>query len=95
MPERTVIHVKMGRQGRVVIPSAMRRELGLEPGDDLSARVDNGQLVLEPPSAALARAREHFSGRSDEGKSLTDELIDDRRAEARLEEERWQRLGFD
>jgi AbrB family looped-hinge helix DNA binding protein len=87
--------VKIGRQGRVVIPASIRRELGIEPGDDLSVRVRGRSLVLEPPDVALERARRHFRDSSADGQSLVDELIADRRKEARMERERWKRLGFD
>lgn len=34
--------------GRVVVPKALRDELGLEPGQRLVARVTDGRLEIEP-----------------------------------------------
>jgi AbrB family looped-hinge helix DNA binding protein len=74
--------VTVGPQGRVVIPAAIRRELGLAPGAVLAARVEDGRLVLEPSGVVLARLRRRFNKVSP-GVSLADELIDERRKEAR------------
>ena len=40
--------IQLGPQGRLVVPAALRRELGLEPGERLLARVKDGALILEP-----------------------------------------------
>ncbi len=77
----------MGPQGRVVIPAALRRELGLRPGDRLLARVEDGQIVLETREAIMARIKARFAAAVPPGVSLVDELIAERRAEARREEE--------
>jgi AbrB family looped-hinge helix DNA binding protein len=34
--------------GRVVVPKALRDELGLQPGRELTIRAHDGALVLEP-----------------------------------------------
>ena len=76
--------IRLGRQGRVVIPAAIRRQMELRPGVVLAARVEEGRLVLEPREAVLARARRRFD-RVPSRVSLADELISDRREEARRE----------
>lgn len=64
----------------MVIPVAIRRELSLAPGAILAARVEDGRLILEPREVVLSRLRGRF--RAVEA-NLADELIDDRREEAR------------
>jgi AbrB family looped-hinge helix DNA binding protein len=79
--------VIVGPQGRLVIPAAIRRELGLAPGAVLAARVEDGRLVLEPREVALSRLRGRFQTVT-ASVSLADELIDERRKEARREARR-------
>ena len=43
--------------GRVVIPKALRDELGLDPGRELTLRVEGGALVLEPMPAEVSLVR--------------------------------------
>ena len=49
------VEVSLGRQERVVIPAALRRELGFEEGDALVARQELGRLVLEKPEQIKQR----------------------------------------
>ena len=69
-----------------MIPSQIREELGLGEGDRLNARVEDDRLVLETPLAALERLRRQFRAGA-AGRDLVAELIAERRAEARREEE--------
>lgn len=82
--ERTQISV--GAQGRVVIPAKMRRSLGIGKGDTLVARVEGERLVLEKRSEILARLKRRFETVPADV-SLSDELISERREEARRESE--------
>lgn len=78
--------LKVSGNGRVSIPAAYRRELGVGPGDELIARFEDGELRLTSPKLALERAR-RILGRypKKDGESLADSLIADRRAEAARE----------
>jgi len=38
------------RAGRIVVPKAIREELGLRPGIELELRADDGRLVVAIPS---------------------------------------------
>jgi AbrB family looped-hinge helix DNA binding protein len=71
--------VAVGRKGRVVIPAAIRRELGIEEGTELVALVEGEAVVLVPRSAIKTRLRSIFA---DVGPSMRQELLDERRAEA-------------
>lgn len=79
--QMSAIEVRVGRQGRIVIPAAFRESLALRPGDPLVATIDDGRLVLERREAVLARVRRRFQS-IPPGVSLADELIQERRAEA-------------
>ena len=37
----------LSSKGQVVLPSPIRRKLGLRPGDVLAASVDNGRIILK------------------------------------------------
>lgn len=74
--------LRIGRHGRVVIPAAVRRHLGLRPGDELVAWMEGDRLVLRPREAVEAELWEMFAS---EGGSLAEALIAERRREAERE----------
>lgn len=77
--------VQLGAQGRLVIPAALRKALNLKPGDRLVARKVGDSLVLESRESVEKRLWAMFS--SIPGNlSLVDELLVERRADARREE---------
>ena len=77
--------MKVGPQGRVVIPARLRRILAIGQGDTLVARVEDGRIVLEKREQVLARVRRRFEKVPREV-SLANELISERREEARREQ---------
>jgi AbrB family looped-hinge helix DNA binding protein len=76
-----VERVKMNDQGRIVIPAAIRRDLGYEPGDELLLRVDNGALHIQRLVDAVTDVQAVVSRYAGD-RSLIDELIAERRQEA-------------
>lgn len=78
------VEVHLGRQGRLVIPASLRRLLGFEAGDTLIARQEEGRLVLEKQEAIKLRLRARFKALPKD-RSLVDELITERREEAKKE----------
>lgn len=78
--------VRVGPQGRVVIPARLREELHLDPGEVLVAHVEGERLVFERRQAVLDRLRAAFSAAVPRATRLADELIADRRAEAARED---------
>jgi AbrB family looped-hinge helix DNA binding protein len=83
MPKPTIhAEVQLGPQGRVVIPALLRRQLGFEPGDRLIARLEDGRLILEKPETIKHRLKARFA-HLPRGKSLADELLAERREEAK------------
>jgi AbrB family looped-hinge helix DNA binding protein len=81
------VKVRLGPDGRVVIPASIREALGLKEGDVLFARLEGGEIKLLTPEAAMRRAQAIVRQFVPEGVSLVDELIADRRREAAREME--------
>lgn len=69
-------------QGRVVIPAVIRHALGMEPGDPVTVRIVDGEIRITTRRAALERARAAVMAATQGRRSLVDELIAERRAEA-------------
>ena len=78
-------HVKLGDDGRIVIPAAARRDLGLSPGQTLVIESDGDSLLVRTADTALRETQDYFQQFLPPGISLVDELIADRRAEAAAE----------
>jgi AbrB family looped-hinge helix DNA binding protein len=78
----TGIMLRVGEQGRMVIPAELRKELGLEVGTELVATVEGDRLVLETSSAILARLQAQFA---QVGGSMANELIAERKTEVKRE----------
>ncbi len=78
--------VTIGPQGRLVIPAAMRRQLGLAPGSVVLVRLEGDALRLERQEAALDRLRAHYA-KAAGGPSVVDELLAERREEAHRDAE--------
>ena len=51
------METKLSTKGRVVLPGPIRRELGLQPGDSLDAKVQAGRVTLTPRRKRSRQAR--------------------------------------
>lgn len=80
----TPVGVRLGAQGRLVVPGPIRKALGLKTGDSLVIRVQDGRLIVESRELVVRRVQERFGV---PGRNLVDELIAERRREARREED--------
>lgn len=76
--------MRLGKQGRLVIPAVLRRALGLRPGDRLIARQEGDRIVLEKREEILSRVKRRFAVVPAQV-DLAEELIAERRAEAKRE----------
>lgn len=73
--------ITVGERGRLVLPSAVRRELDLKPGTHMLLSTENdGSLRLRPYRAVAEQSRGLL--RRLPGGSMVDELLAERRAEA-------------
>lgn len=73
----------MGAQGRLVVPAEIRKELGLEPGDELVVHAEEGRVVLERRVDAARRLRGLYASPRTQG--LVEELLAERRRAAAAE----------
>ncbi len=75
----------IGERGRLVLPAQVRRRLKLHPGDKLTLTItEDGGMRLESRRQALRKLRGSFSHL---GQGLVDELLAERRKEARREQD--------
>lgn len=95
MESQTIIRVNSGTNakttlssnGRIVIPAAIRAELGVAPGDTLLMDVEDGVLRIESYPTRIRRIQAEFAHLVKPGALASDELIAERRMEALLEGE--------
>ena len=80
---RTTLRVADG--GRIVIPAQVRERLGLEVGADLVMTVEDDHATLMNAKAARRRARQRVGRYVAPGVSLSEELMAERKKEARRE----------
>ena len=81
------VKVRLGPEGRIVVPAAFREAIGLKDGDVLFARLEGGEIHLLTAKAAMLRAQAIVRQFIPDDVSLVDELIEDRRREAKRESE--------
>ena len=87
---RRLNQIVVGDRGRLVLPARVRKDLGIEKGTRLHVTVeDDGSLNLRPYAAIAEASKGMFAHLAPEGVSMVDELIAERREEARREEERF------
>lgn len=77
--------VRVGPEGRVVIPAAFREALRLKEGDVLMALAEDGEVHLLTGAAAMRRAQAIVRTFVPAGVNLVDELLEDRRREVERE----------
>ena len=76
---------KITDDGGVTIPAEYCEALGLAIGDEVILTLEDDQIRLSTVDAAIRRAQDLVSQYVDPQRSLVDELLADRRAEAKSE----------
>ena len=79
--------VRMGGNGRVVIPAPIRNAMDLKPGEALQLSLDEEGLRIQTIRQQIARAQAIMRKYASADRRLSDELIAERRLEAKREEE--------
>lgn len=79
------IRTRIGQNGRLVIPADYRRTLGIKTGDEVVLLLRDGEVRMLTRAAAIKEAQALVRGHVSRNRSLSDELIRDRRAEAARE----------
>ena len=71
--------IAIGQNGRLVIPTAMRKALNLQEGQRLRLRLENDSIIMEKPVDIVKKLQHRFRKVS---VSLASELIQERHQEA-------------
>ena len=78
-----VISVRVEKSGRVLIPVAIRRQLGLKEGEsELLLNIDEQPIRVSTRAQALARLQELAARYGKPGELWSEELSEERRSEA-------------
>jgi len=77
--------LRINENGRVVIPAAFRKALGINAGDEVVLRMEDDELRITTLKRRLERAQRLVRKHVKPGTSLVDELIAERREEAKNE----------
>jgi AbrB family looped-hinge helix DNA binding protein len=72
-------HTRINENGRVVIPAAFRRALGIHPGETVVLRLENDELRITTLRQRLAKAQQLVRAHVPPTTSLADEIIRERR----------------
>jgi AbrB family looped-hinge helix DNA binding protein len=81
------ISVKVEKSGRILIPAAVRRQFDLKEGTEVILRVSETGIQMGTREQALTRIRKRLRRYIPEGRLLSEELIQERRAEALREDQ--------
>jgi predicted transcriptional regulator len=96
-PARTFVHkpkndvcravrINVGKGGAVVLPPALLAAMGLADGDVLLARLEDDEIKMMTPETTTRKIQTEMRKYVPEGVSLVDQLIRERREEARREQ---------
>jgi AbrB family looped-hinge helix DNA binding protein len=72
----------IGAGGRIVIPAAYRKALGVKPGDEVQLVLEDGEIRMVSQRQAIVRAQNLLRSYVPKGRNLSEELIKERREEA-------------
>ena len=76
------IHTKVGPSGRVIIPSAFRKQLQLDEGDNVILHLKDNSIEITTAKHSLATIQKLVKEKCEDKSSLVDELLLMRRNEA-------------
>ncbi len=77
--------LRVNENGRIVIPAAFRKALGIEIGDEVVLRLEDRKLSITTQRHRIQRAQQRARKYLKPGTSLVDELLAERREAARNE----------
>lgn len=79
------IRLRVTDNGRIVIPAAFRKALGIEIGDEVVLSVQDNELRVTTQQQRIQRAQERARRHLKPGTSLVAELLAERRETAKNE----------
>jgi AbrB family looped-hinge helix DNA binding protein len=84
--EQKAVKSTINQNGRIVIPAAIRQQMGLSAGDTLLLSVEGDVLKIESHRARIQRIQKEVARYCKPGPLASEELIVERREEAHREE---------
>ena len=79
------VRQRLNENGRIVIPAAIRKAVGLKQGEEVIVWAEEGEVRITTAARRAERAQRLVRRYVPEGVRLSDELIADRRKEAERE----------
>ncbi|HEY0832585.1 MAG TPA: AbrB/MazE/SpoVT family DNA-binding domain-containing protein [Azospirillum sp.] len=79
------VRVRLDHEGHLVIPASHRQALGLKPGDEVVISLDDHALRITSVRARIAEAQSLVRQFVQGDRSLVEDLLAQRRAEAERE----------
>jgi AbrB family looped-hinge helix DNA binding protein len=83
MAKSNPVATRVAAGGRIVIPAAYRKALGIKPGDDVVLQLQSEEIRLYSRKQALRRLQDRVAKAIPRNVSLADELLRERKEEAR------------
>ena len=83
MPEQT--RMRVGQNGRMVIPAAFRKAMGIQVGDEILLRIEDDELRITTQQRRIRRAQGRARRYLKPGASLVEELLSELHEAARRE----------
>lgn len=84
-PDMTTAKARINDDGRILIPAAMRKALGLRAGGAVVLRADESGIHLTTTQRALRDAQQQLRRYVREGTPLVEDLLAERRREGKRE----------
>lgn len=81
----TVHPARLSKEGRVLIPAAVRQQLGFTENEPLSIYVQDGEVRIVSRAQAIRRMQQRMARYRKPGRDAVDELLRERREEAARE----------
>ncbi|MGQ0563649.1 MAG: AbrB/MazE/SpoVT family DNA-binding domain-containing protein [Gemmobacter sp.] len=76
----TTVRLKVGPDGRVLIPADLRKAAGIVPGDTVLAELRDGAVEIATFATRIRRVQELLAPYKKPGVSIVDEFIAEKRA---------------
>ncbi len=76
---------KVSKGGKIAIPSICKKALNISDGDELLFDIQNNQVIISPVKFALQKVRKLLKEHNPSGRSLVEELIQERKQESKNE----------
>lgn len=85
-----IYHVTVTDRGRLVLPAEIRKQLKIRAGDRVAVAIEeDGSISVTTRDVAISHLRGMFKHLAKPGRLASDELIAERRREARREERKF------